>query len=489
MNLWARRIGQLLLVAPFLFACKEDTSLLGFKNPNSKFKVRYVEIPIASSNYLVDSLSTSTFISNGVGQFLVGEYLDADLGKVTAIAQTRFLPLRRDTILKTTKFDSAFIELRYTFNAVGANQNPTNQTFEVFELTEALEYDSLPYYMNRSLKAVGAEVLGDTIVSPDVADFTEMLEDRDTLILKIRIQAFGEKLFNEALAYSNGADPDSTYYFPDKFVEKYKGLSIQSASGDKIFGFSINDPFSKISVHYSAPADTVARTINFTFSTSSASRTMAFNHISSDRTGSEVEGINFYVDKTDKDVRYSQSGIGIMTKLDFSNFFNFTDTIPKIISGTDTVPSIIINSAELILSEIQKTGGFNPASSYKLAVLRDNNRLAPVKTGADSTNVISYGGWLVPDNTVARFPVMTPIGDIANSAALSYSSTTNSYSAFLSVFLQELSIAKADKTQFKKYVLVPASIRINQDVSRFGVHKDNIKLKIYYTVPTLDSTQ
>ena len=488
MNLWARRIGQLLLAAPFLFACKEDTSLLGFKNPNSKFKIRYVEIPIESTNYLVDSLSTSTYTPNGVSQFFIGQYTDVALGKVTAIPQTRLLPLRRDTIHRTSQFDSAFIELRYTFNAVGSTMSATDQTVEVFQLSEPLEYDSLPYYMNRSLKAIDTKVLGAATFSPDASKFSEQQEARDTLVLRIPIPVYGLELFSDALAYSDGTDTDSVYYYPDKFVEKHKGISIQSVSGDKIFAFSITDPFSKIAVYYHAPGDTVARTLGFTFSTNASSRMMAFNHIVSDRTGSEMDGISRYQDfLTNNDVRYSQSGIGIITKLDFSNFFNFTDTIPKIISGSDSVPSIIINSAELVLSDIQKTAGYAPALAYKLAVLRSNNRLAPIKTEADSASVLTYRGWLVPDNNVARFPVMTPVGDIASSAVLSYSSTNNNYSAFLSVFLQELSIATADKTQYTNYALVPASIRINNDISRFGVHKDNIKLRVYYTIPTLDN--
>ncbi len=492
MNLWARRIGQLLLVAPFIFACEEDTSLLGFKNPNSKFTVRYIEIPIESSNYLVDSISTSTFLSNGVSQFLLGEYNDADLGKVTAIPHSRFLPVSRDTIHHSSQFDSAFIELRYSYLAVGSTNGATDQTVEVFELMEPLEYDSLPYYQNRSLKAVIPTVLGTQTFSPDASKFKEELEkpasSRDTLILRIPIQDFGLDLFNRALDYSTGADPDSIYYFPDKFVQQYKGLAIHPVTGDKIMGFSFLDAFSRIGVYYHAPGDTVTRTLRFTFSPNSSSRVISFNHISSDRAGTEVDGISFYQDYfTSNDLRYSQSGIGIMTKLDFSNFFNLIDTIETINSSSDTVPRIVINSAELSMTDIQKTGDFNPASSYKLCVLKSNNRLQPVKTNADTLNLIAYSGWLAPDPDVARFPVFTAIGDLGNSAVVEYSSTNNSYSAFLSVFLQELSIAKANKNQFTEFALIPASIRINQDVSRFGVHKDNIKLKIYYTIPNFDN--
>ena len=58
MNLWVSRVGQLamLAVALFFFSCEDETSILGFKNPNSKFRASYVEIPIESSVLLRDSL-------------------------------------------------------------------------------------------------------------------------------------------------------------------------------------------------------------------------------------------------------------------------------------------------------------------------------------------------------------------------------------------------------------------------------------------------
>jgi hypothetical protein len=147
------------------------------------------------------------------------------------------------------------------------------------------------------------------------------------------------------------------------------------------------------------------------------------------------------------------------------------------------------------MTDIQKTGNFKPVYSYKLGVLKNNNRLQPVKTNADTLNLIAYSGWLTPDPDVVRYPIFTAVGDRGNSAVLRYSTTNNNYSAFLSVFLQELSFTKANKTQFTKFALIPAAdslgtaVRINNNISRFGVHKDNIKLKIYYTIPNLDNNQ
>ena len=77
MNLWVNRIGQLtmLAVALFFFSCEDETSILGYKNPNSKFKVSYVEIPIESSVLLRDSLRTSNFLYTGEPNRLHGRQL------------------------------------------------------------------------------------------------------------------------------------------------------------------------------------------------------------------------------------------------------------------------------------------------------------------------------------------------------------------------------------------------------------------------------
>src|SRR5688500_7755434 len=66
MNLWANRLGQLaiLAVALFFFSCEDDTSFLGYRNPNEKFKGKYVEIPLNSTVFLLDSIRTSNYFFN-----------------------------------------------------------------------------------------------------------------------------------------------------------------------------------------------------------------------------------------------------------------------------------------------------------------------------------------------------------------------------------------------------------------------------------------
>ena len=96
MNLWVRTLRQLtiLSVALFFFLCEDESSLLGFKNPRQKFNVRYVDIPLTTSQVMsVDSIITDlrpyldvNRRTQYVDGIVVGKYLDPDFGQVTTQA-------------------------------------------------------------------------------------------------------------------------------------------------------------------------------------------------------------------------------------------------------------------------------------------------------------------------------------------------------------------------------------------------------------------
>src|SRR5690349_3936895 len=74
MNLLDKSLGQLALlaVALFFFSCEDPTSI-GFPNPNDKFDIHTIEIPLETSTILVDSVITDNkTLRDGVT--LVGKY-------------------------------------------------------------------------------------------------------------------------------------------------------------------------------------------------------------------------------------------------------------------------------------------------------------------------------------------------------------------------------------------------------------------------------
>ncbi|HET7179079.1 MAG TPA: hypothetical protein VFI14_05110, partial [Chryseosolibacter sp.] len=126
MNLWVRTLGQLALltVALFFFSCEDESSILGFKNPNKKFKVNYVDIPLPSDVFLLDSLRTSNYYDvnrypNELLRMLVGQYADDQLGDVRAAAFTQFFTSSPSKLTSTAVFDSVTLQLRFDFYTYG----------------------------------------------------------------------------------------------------------------------------------------------------------------------------------------------------------------------------------------------------------------------------------------------------------------------------------------------------------------------------------
>ncbi len=63
------------MAALFLMACEDENSLLGFRNPNRKFTVDFIDIPLTSSVLLIDSVRSDNQQA-GQSRLLAGRYFD-----------------------------------------------------------------------------------------------------------------------------------------------------------------------------------------------------------------------------------------------------------------------------------------------------------------------------------------------------------------------------------------------------------------------------
>jgi len=488
MNLWANRVGQLamLAVALFFFSCQDEASVLGFRNPNSKFKVSYVEIPIESSIYLRDSLRTSNFSYSGeVNRFLVGQYPDAVFGDIGAGAFSQFYTTNFYKLPETAEYDSVILQLRFDLYHYGAT-SATPQTIGVYELDRPLSSDSIASYFNDS-NIPSSTMLGSKTFSinpKDFDDFAASATDADTVIT-VRLPLdhdFGKRIFDSAIRYRDATTrEDSAFVYYKDFVEDFYGIAIRSEVGDKIVGFNPTAAESIISVYFHA-ADADSLFINLSFS-----GVIGFNQIKANRSTAELSYVTQpYKEYQPEDNRYIESGIGILTKLDFSKFYEFIDT----------VPNILINSAELMIESVEASD-YTPPAGLIMRVLKDNNRMKKYSPDnpQDVSDYIGYKGYLqfdfatpttspiVNDDSVFYANGQTPI--------LGYSSTNNTYASSLTLFFQQLTLPDS-KTKFRNFVLYPYSQKATiakpqsaaKTVNRAIFPKDNIKLKLYYTKPT-----
>lgn len=488
MNLWVNRIGQLTLVSVALFflSCQEDVSVLGYKNPNSKFKVSYVEIPLESSVLLRDSLRTSNFYYNGEpNRLLVGKYDDDRFGSVSSTAVTQYFTVNDAKLSSSAVYDSVSLQLQFDLYHYGSAAN-TQQSLSVYELEDVLKFSDIKNYFNKSTVTSG-QLLGSksfTIDPEDFNDFAKSTTDYDTVItVKIPLTyTFGKDIFDAAIRWRDYASPeDSLFIQYTKFTEQFKGLVIKPDVSDKAIGFTPSAT-SRLLIHYHTASDTT--TLNL-----SLSGVISYNQITSDRSASELSQIQEYHQEylQDTDTRYIQSGTGILTKVDFSPFYSFLDTIPN----------IMVNSAELVVENVEASS-YAPPKSLVLRNLHSNNRFRFHKSGnpQDSIDMVLYRGFFSYDIATLTSPavvdndqVFFARGDKANS--LTYSSTKASYSGVFTLLFQQMSIRDNVRTPLTSFVLYPGTDLASTPAFSTGAKSFNraifprngIKLRIYYTKP------
>jgi hypothetical protein len=79
--------------------------------------------------------------------------------------------------------------------------------------------------------------------------------------------------------------------------------------------------------------------------------------------------------------------------------------------------------------------------------------------------------------------VFTLFSDVGNYLTLNYNAANRTYQGFLTLFAQEMALEEPDKPRFRYYMLYTANA--GKTVNRVAFHKNNIKLRIYYTKPTV----
>ncbi|MCI0750218.1 MAG: DUF4270 domain-containing protein [Flammeovirgaceae bacterium] len=498
MNLWVKRTGQLFLAALFLMSCNDDSLLLGFKNPNDKLEVRFVELPVESSVVLLDKIRTTNYFGFETSRLLVGRYNDNSFGGITAEAYTQFYyPATSNDkeIDPDAELDSLVMHLRYDYYTYASDQ-ATVQTFKIFELEQELINDST-YYSDDAV-AYGNEV-ATVEVNFNPNDFEQIIEDGKTdsvimIDLPIAVNSeFALRLFNTAKSSIGGRDADSTVTKFENFKKEFKGFAFVPVSGDKVFGInparnSTDSTSSRLTMRYKTDTDTLK--LDFYFG-----NVMGFSKVSTDRSGTQLSGlINTYQDYDPGDLRYIQSITGVATKINidssFASFYKFADTIPE----------IILNSAELIVTAIESPGFTEAPASLALKPVSkySKNRLLTETDDDDSVFLLNYKLGPVTSDKPGYDYLYTSIdnsyavvGDDFSAARIALSS--NAYSAYVTSFMKKLydihweccqdPDSEDEDARLREFYLIGLSPDPRKSVHRTVFHKDNIKLRIYYSVP------
>ncbi|MBK5279943.1 MAG: DUF4270 family protein [Bacteroidia bacterium] len=500
MNWWGRLGGLSLILLVVLFSCEEDVPTIGIKNPESKFRVNYAEINIPSSVVLFkdlvtyNNLNSEPTIEDGNQRLLVGEYTDDIFGKIRTETYTQIgPPVLNAAISSATVYDSLVLQLKTDFYQYGSS-SISEERIEVYELLDTVNSGR---YFNSTPLAYSRTSIGGVSFTVNPADYNQAITDNsDAVTTNNRVTTFrmvlrgnlGLSLYETV---KSETDLKSDYA---KFTGLYKGLAIVPAgNGNKVIGINPvipDDGFplatdTKLILYYSEGG--TQKSIDFVLIPHSNPLTrtgypvVGYSSIIADRSGTSLSGLTEphqdYYPIDDK--RVTESGIGILTKLDFTEYFNYMDT----------VENAVLNSAELVIEGEQSEFAFPP--QFQLRAMTDKNffqswitqdtTIGGVFTRFVDTETLSifWASGAVQKNDNGTLDLLAD-----NNKDVAYLSANQSFviSSYLTQFFQVQYGARKSSKRMNYVALVPRISQFNKTVNR-SVLKNNIKLKMYYTSP------
>lgn len=267
-----------------LLACKKKDQMLG-------------KDLLGTNNYL-NGITTDTFylstsavledsmITDNAANVVLGSYNDPKFGTFNASFYTQIRlaginPNFGDA--STIVIDSFMLGLEYA----GYYGSLSAQTFEVFELTEALNNDSTYYqfttksYANTSLIPVGNEV-----ITPDPLNYTIIGDDSVQAQLRLPLDTnLARQFITEATSGSTTFSSNANFqsYFKGLYVRTNNG--VQGSGQGGVYYFNLNDPGTKLTIYYHQGG--TAKTYDFLMNSTCAD----FSHVTVNRAGTAAEQV------------------------------------------------------------------------------------------------------------------------------------------------------------------------------------------------------
>jgi hypothetical protein len=388
MTLWDRKAGLILGLALFTFACEEPGEIGLEINPeNGSFVARYFEIPI--DNFVIQqedvksgSLTRINFnhvnqLPTSDGRLLVGGYSTPEFGTFTSSSFSNMYFTRFGFTSHDFIFDSLVFKIKVDY--IYGNEFLGNRKIFVHELSEEILLDSV--YLTKNSTAYYPDPVGEFNFS--VSPFDTILVD--TVFSTRLSDELGLKLFDKA-------GEDSITFFDNRvFREFFKGIALVADEPNGVVaGIHAESQSTYMRMHFHNEKDTTF--LDFTIDGFTQDTTIVgtdttykiinltryYNNVSLDKSGSAIAGIpGYYTEfQTNDDFTYIQASSGILTKLDFSKYFEFLDT----------VKNLVINRAELIMPVKNYQNYLQPSFGFDLYLTDASNKFIEV----DDQGSITY---------------------------------------------------------------------------------------------------
>ena len=430
MNLLDKKksLGALVL-GLFLFISCEKNGPFGLDSEDvAPVEFSSVEIPVSSSVVWLDSI-----ISSDVGTMLVGDFNNNTFGQLDATSYSR-LSLNRAAIRilpSESILDSVRMNLRFNYVYDTAN-TASVWGLDAFAISRGIT-DTLHITRDEAL-------FSDSLFASSKLEIFNF-DSIYSIPFNLR---WAERVF-ELLKTEDPIVEDQESF--DRF---FRGLAFRARTdvGDNIFGISIGEE-SNVTLYYREPGISGEIDLNrahiMTFGTAPH-----FYNLKANRAGtptSLLTQVNTEFEPAGK--RYIQSGAGIVTKIDISEFQNFISETPR-----------IINLAEITVGPIDDLGESIPSpdalflalTDDRNTLIRDRNTFRAVQADGNS-----------------------PIGS-GNGVRLEYDAETRTYSASITSFIQSYFAGQFQRDEF---LLYPNNM--NTGTNGISFDAEDIKLKIIFS--------
>jgi hypothetical protein len=499
MNLWVKRTGQLLLAALFLMSCEDDSFLLGFKNQNKKFNVKYQEFSIGEGSVIaIDSVITDN--NSTSARLLIGEDIDTEIGTMRAEAFADFsngakLSPKTD---HTYHYDSLVLFLHLDNYSYGLSGNAQGK-YKIYRLIDKLSYSkdetyTIPgtgkevlvkepqrYYTTSTAQYFG-DYLGETrfekVFTFDkqekrtvtTINLSKLKSATDTLVAASRISdEFGAELFE---SFKDNLNEEFTTL--EKFKNRFRGFAIIPEETNAILGFSVSSGFTRLRMYYHSKnngevIDTLTK--DFSFSTGSS-----FHSITSNRNESLPPSSQPYVGTTPGSFRVVQAGDAMVTKIDLNSFY---DEFADVINDDD----IIINAAEIVIESVNSSEEYKPLSHFRLRVMEEDDGYLDYRmiSPADRDSLRNFYVYSDTKNYFVLNDFQPGNSPVPVFAPLTYNSSKNSYSGSVTLLIQSLFSKRNSNYRIQYLGLYPEASGMGKSLDRSIFLKENIKLRVYYT--------
>ena len=467
MNLLVKKFGPLtviLLSALIAISC-EDPGKIGLvvNSDNGVLTTHYYETVVPTSMVQFDPRKTSESRS-----IQVGEYTNPDFGVVTAISNNQ---LSLNIVIppqETAQFVSFEVDMSF-FSLLGVDpNNSVTQSIGIYQLAEGI--DSTKTYTRLDNLNRMSTALGEWVFAPQLND-TLQTDSTYTIALD---DAVGQDLFDKLLEGSNIYDSEAefnAYFNGVSFVPEQNNVNIFQVDANKVI-------FRIIYNEFNSDGTPIERTYEMGIGNN------GFYQIDSDKTGTPLSGIspdNSEFNPSD-DYMYLQYGTLMAIKVDLSMFFALSDTLDN----------MVINKAELSIGEVKQYPGLlEPPASLEVYFTDETNLWPAIdNVGRNDTSQVGVNFIMLQDESAL---ITIPPGSYF--APLSTFYEDNKYKVKMSSYFQNLYAGNfhsetepflEEKAQIFIYgetdVIQPQKTLTHATAIPMAVHKDSIRLSIYYTI-------